>query len=64
MNYLNKRVVLTSKGELSFCGRVLEIKVIDGKEGYLLKTDSINEICIWCPIENVREIITVPILEE
>lgn len=61
---LEKRVVLTTNGNVSFAGIYREKYTnIKGVEGCFIETDSLLGVCIWCPIDSVKELIEVPINE-
>lgn len=60
---INKRVVMTTNGNVSFAGTLIKISVENDVQGYFLRTDSYLGICIWCPIDSIKEVIEIPIEE-
>lgn len=58
---INKRVVLTTNGNVSFAGVLNKISTENDVEGYFIETDSKLGVCIWCPLDSVKELLEIPI---
>ena len=61
---LGKRVVLTSKNEVSYAGVVHSIIEVDGVEGVLLRIDKDSGFSVWCPGKFIKDVLVIPIPEE
>lgn len=57
----NKRVVLTTLGNVSFAGELISQTSINEIEGCMIRTDSKLGICVWCPVGSIKELILIPI---
>ena len=61
--YLGKRVVITTLGNVSYAGTFTELYISKkGIIGCFVETDSLLGVCIWCPLQSVKEIVHIPII--
>lgn len=59
---LEKRVVITTLGNVSYAGTLTELYTSKkGVEGCFVETDSLLGVSIWCPLQSVKELIHIPI---
>lgn len=59
--YLGRRVVLTCRSELSFCGTARSVHTIGSRSGVLVETDASSGFSIWCPLDFVKQVTVIPI---
>jgi hypothetical protein len=62
--YQGSRVVLTTGSELAFCGTARELLVVDSCSGLLLETDAKHGLCIWCPLDHIKRVRVIPVLDK
>ena len=63
-NYLNKRVVLTTKNEVCYAGIPYQTITIDDQNGLIVRIDENSNFSIWCPEDFIKDILVIPIPEE
>lgn len=60
-SYLGRRVVLTCRGELSFCGVARRVLEVGARRGVLLETDPRSGFSVWCPLDYIKSVTVIPI---
>ncbi len=60
-SYLGRRIVLTSRSEISFCGLARSVIEVGRRRGMLLETDSISGFSVWCPLDFIKSVTVIPI---
>lgn len=60
-SYLGRRVVLTCRSELSFCGVARQVLEVGARRGLLLETDPRSGFSVWCPLDYIKSVTVIPI---
>lgn len=58
---LDERVVLTTKSEVCWAGRVTDLMTVRGTRGVMVRLDERSGLSVWCPEEFIKELLVVPI---
>ena len=62
--YVGKRIVITTIGNITFAGKLIKTSNENNENGLFIQTDSRFGVCIWCPVSSVKEIITIPAIND
>lgn len=62
--YIDERVVLTTKNEVCYAGVPTKLLSMDDNPGLMITIDQGSGFSIWCPEAFIKEILIIPIPKE
>jgi hypothetical protein len=60
---IGRRAVIVCNNNVSYAGIIRGIYEINNKKGELLELDTFSGLCVWVPLDFVKEIMVIPISE-
>ena len=63
-NYLEKRVVLTTKNEVCYAGIPYQTLTVADQNGLMVRIDEDSNFSVWCPEDFIKDILVIPIPKE
>lgn len=58
-----RRVVVVCKNNLRYAGIIKMALDIDNKKGGLFELDHFSGLCVWIPLDFIKELKIIPIIE-